>query len=910
MPFLSDGDSSCSEDRNNANHQTELVEFESSRTGELCTLVKRGAYNLRPRKDDSVITQRRSEFARSREQRTRRRIERNEAEEQKKLREYLERAGKRMKEMMDRLPKGEEVDMENRTEIINTDTDGVMELEKCRPYFERPDYGLLKTTLKGASWEVEELALEVASSVVGLQSKGGDTDHFFCSGTIVESSGQYQKIVTVANLVKKCADTDELVQGLTITVYLQNNETCRGDLLYHDFFYNICVVVIEHPVHLPKQGFSSNTKAVSFDESCSRDVVTLGRVKETHALVVNSGKIIPKRSSFDCEELLVSTCRISKAEVGGPLMSFDGNFIGLNYYHHKETPFIPSFIVLKCLQQLKSFRKVVKPWHGLQVRNLFTEACSMTTGVIIEKIEDQSTVKASGLNEGDIINQVNGVYFSNAAELGGILLDIGAAYVSKYQNSKQPDGSDMMAMRIKFGVKGHEGEKTVIVEKFASSGVNRWPFPKPIIVQKYSKGEMVLEEWYAMESQLPTEPNPSTAVASRLMKNTRRRQAKATKKPQIPDTPRPKETPGGSNSGDIAYWSDSDEPQSKFNKYDSGKLQDFESVLKSVVSLVASSGGKRRLCSGTVADQLGKQTWILTSATLVRKPDTQFEYYKPEEIKIEVNLHNGDTVEGFLEMCNLHYNIAIVTIEYQDSLGHLPAVQLWDLPLYYSFQPRSVIALGRDVNKKAIVSCGELVRENSELNCKELMVCLCDISEAFIGGPIMDFQNRFLGIVYSFKETAPFLPVEIAARCIKYHKKKRTLPWLRIRGQALHTLDLDVLETICCKFARPLSGLLVDKICDTSTENCGGIEVGDIISKLDGAALYSGAQFTAMFLDKFEVAMDTPDAVSLQAVVDRPRDKTTFVAKLNIQQVASNESNKLFQNRWMKWKRFGFGEQL
>lgn len=92
-------------------------------------------------------------------------------------------------------------------------------------------------------------------------------------------------------------------------------------------------------------------------------------------------------------------------------------------------------------------------------------------------------------------------------------------------------------------------------------------------------------------------------------------------------------------------------------------------------------------------------------------------------------LHNGDTVEGFLEMCNLHYNVAIVTIEYQDSFGHLPTVQLWDLPLYYSWHPKSVVALGRDANSKAMVSCGDLVRENSELNCKELMVSLCDISE-------------------------------------------------------------------------------------------------------------------------------------------------------------------------------------
>lgn len=42
------------------------------------------------------------------------------------------------------------------------------------PYFEAPDFGLLKTSLKGASWAVEELTLQVASTVVGLQSLTGD----------------------------------------------------------------------------------------------------------------------------------------------------------------------------------------------------------------------------------------------------------------------------------------------------------------------------------------------------------------------------------------------------------------------------------------------------------------------------------------------------------------------------------------------------------------------------------------------------------------------------------------------------------------------------------------------------------------------------------------------------------------
>lgn len=41
-------------------------------------------------------------------------------------------------------------------------------------------------------------------------------------------------------------------------------------------------------------------------------------------------------------------------------------------------------------------------------------------------------------------------------------------------------------------------------------------------------------------------------------------------------------------------------------------------------------------CSGTVVDHVDKKTWILTSAILVKKPDTLFEAYGPEEIKVNV----------------------------------------------------------------------------------------------------------------------------------------------------------------------------------------------------------------------------------------------------------------------------------
>lgn len=52
----------------------------------------------------------------------------------------------------------------------------------------------------------------------------------------------------------------------------------------------------------------------------------------------------------------------------------------------------------------------------------------------------------------------------------------------------------------------------------------------------------------------------------------------------------------------------------------------------------------------------------------------------------------------------------------------------------------------------------------------QLISLLC---QNFIGGPVMDSERRFLGITFRYRETTPFLPVEIAARCLKYYKKSK-----------------------------------------------------------------------------------------------------------------------------------------
>lgn len=86
-------------------------------------------------------------------------------------------------------------------------------------------------------------------------------------------------------------------------------------------------------------------------------------------------------------------------------------------------------------------------------------------------------------------------------------------------------------------------------------------------------------------------------------------------------------------------------------------------------------------------------------------------------------LHDKRTINGCISMCNLHYNIAVVTVEIQFDL---PMVALNDLPECYSLLGRPVIAVARDSKSQALlVRQGNMIRKRSKLDCSELLLCTC-----------------------------------------------------------------------------------------------------------------------------------------------------------------------------------------
>lgn len=75
---------------------------------------------------------------------------------------------------------------------------------------------------------------------------------------------------------------------------------------------------------LATKKFSADSRIINFKECHSKDVVALGRLCEPWSLNVASGKLIPRRSQLDCEEL-VSSCRISKViQTAEVIMQIDG----------------------------------------------------------------------------------------------------------------------------------------------------------------------------------------------------------------------------------------------------------------------------------------------------------------------------------------------------------------------------------------------------------------------------------------------------------------------------------------------------------------------------------------------------------------------------------------------------------
>lgn len=278
---------------------------------------------------------------------------------------------------------------------------------------------------------VKLLASSISKSVVSLASFKGSVRHFVCTGIIFGHMPSEMSILTSASLVRCLGDKAKFVNKLKIKVRLPSGKLVVGKLWKYDYKYNIAVVKTKsfpefHAAHV-HNGVQFNS------ELFQANLVAIGRGYESGELMASGGTLLHKTSRLDSQELMISTCKITKAGIGGPLIDSSGNFVGMNFYAKDETPFMPVSILLKCLKHFEIFGRVVQPWLGLRVGSLRAEKLSICEeirnrfpqahGIYVEMVSEGSPAAISGIKVGDLISTLDGVALSNAQEFHELILD-------------------------------------------------------------------------------------------------------------------------------------------------------------------------------------------------------------------------------------------------------------------------------------------------------------------------------------------------------------------------------------------------------------------------------------------------------------------------------------------------------
>ncbi|CAD6252220.1 unnamed protein product [Miscanthus lutarioriparius] len=163
---------------------------------------------------------------------------------------------------------------------------------------------------------------------------------FACTGLLIKhgSKAKHTVILTSASLIE---------------VFLPPNQRAGGTLEFYNLDYNIAIVSL-------KKNFSAICPDDIFIKSAqntSKKVVAIGRDAKFGILMAASGEVKRgnKSCKLDCKDVQLSTCKIKKAGIGGPLINLDGSFVGMNFWDGSGvTPFLPRHKIVEVLSGVNS----------------------------------------------------------------------------------------------------------------------------------------------------------------------------------------------------------------------------------------------------------------------------------------------------------------------------------------------------------------------------------------------------------------------------------------------------------------------------------------------------------------------------------------------------------------------------
>uniref|UniRef100_A0ACD5W5Z8 Uncharacterized protein n=1 Tax=Avena sativa TaxID=4498 RepID=A0ACD5W5Z8_AVESA len=284
-----------------------------------------------------------------------------------------------------------------------------------------------------------KIVLTAAPSVIGLSSSVGGHLLTRCSGFWIDWDEEKQlgTVLTTAHLICTKSPSfdvwlgkDEYAHDAEVLVHLRGDTTEKkghpAHLLYYQKHYNIALFEVKVDQRVQVLLYNENVK-------CAEEVFELGR-DESSFLTISHGTVqYHNPNLFERYHYLYvhGASENLKYDNGGPVIDFEGKVVGMV---NKSTSgsFVPSSILLKCLDLFKKFGGIPRPQLGLKfsaikfldprlIEHILCK-CNIADGLIVKEVSEGSPAEKLGFRLGDVIECLNGERVSTTVELENMLL--------------------------------------------------------------------------------------------------------------------------------------------------------------------------------------------------------------------------------------------------------------------------------------------------------------------------------------------------------------------------------------------------------------------------------------------------------------------------------------------------------
>ena len=307
--------------------------------------------------------------------------------------------------------------------------------------------------------EIDSISIpleEIYDATIFITSYYGSSPISTGSGFVYKVDNEYGYIITNNHVVE---------DSTSLTIMNTSGKTYTAEIVGTDIYSDLAVL------KMSKEGvLKTATLGISNDSKVGDTVFTVGSPLGVEYMnTVTKGTLSGKDRMIETTlsngeymmEVIQVDAAINPGNSGGPLCNLKGEVIGVNSLKLVEEEVegmgfaIPSETVMVIVEQLELGKEVVRPYLGVNTisvddswqlyRNGIYLDNSIKEGIVITRVEKNSSAEKAGLKKGDVLVEIDGEKIKSTAHFKYLLYKhkIGDVVTVKYNRSNKIETKDI-----------------------------------------------------------------------------------------------------------------------------------------------------------------------------------------------------------------------------------------------------------------------------------------------------------------------------------------------------------------------------------------------------------------------------------------------------------------------------------